>query len=91
MAGQNMQIEGQVLTQVNKFKYLDSTFANNRLDVKLDAQTSNASKAIGRLRNQVYLTKYLSIKTKFAVNHTIVLSTQQCRNLDGVQSWCLKT
>ena len=43
---QNIQIEVQVLTQVNKFKYLRSTDANiNRLDAELNARTSNASKA----------------------------------------------
>ena len=38
--GQSIQIQGQVLTQV-KFKYLGST-VNNRLDVELDTQMSNA-------------------------------------------------
>ena len=33
---QVIQIEDQVLTQVNKFKYLDITVSNNRLDVELE-------------------------------------------------------
>ena len=36
--GQDMQIEDQVQTQLNKFKYLDS---NNTLDAELDTQPSN--------------------------------------------------
>ena len=37
--GQDIQIEGLLLPQVNKSKYLDSTVANNsRLDAELDAQ-----------------------------------------------------
>ena len=49
--GQNIQMESQVLTQVNKFKYLGSIVANNiRLDAELDTQMSNAFKAFGRLK-----------------------------------------
>ena len=52
--GQDLPKEGQVLTQVNKYKYLDSTVAsNNRLDAKLDTQTTNASKAFDGQRKRV--------------------------------------
>ena len=48
--GQDVQIEGQVLTQVNKFKYLGSTVTKtNRLDVELDTWLSNTSKVFSEL------------------------------------------
>ena len=43
--GQDIWREGQIQTQVNKFKYLGSTVANNkRRDTKQDTQMSNAYK-----------------------------------------------
>ena len=47
---QDIQLESQVLTQINTFKYLGSTVVNNnRLDAELDTQMSKASKAFGGL------------------------------------------
>ena len=70
------QSESQVLTQINKFKYLGSTVTNqNRLDVKLDTWMSDASKAFTALRKQVWLNRELLIKTKWAVYLDIVLPT----------------
>ena len=57
-----ISIEGQVLTLINKFKFLGFTVTNNRLDVELNTQTSNVSKAFGGLRKQIWLNKDLSIK-----------------------------
>ena len=49
-------IAGQVLTQVNRFKYLGSTITtNDRLDTESDIQTSNASMDFGRLKKWVWL------------------------------------
>ena len=62
---QEIHIESQVLTQVNKFKYLGSTVANNRLDAELDTQTSNAPKAF----------KSGSTKIKSALYRAVFLST----------------
>ena len=43
--GKDMQIKGQELTQINKFKYLGFTVANNkRLNAELDTRMSNAFK-----------------------------------------------
>ena len=84
----DIQTENQVLTQVNKFKYLGSTVANkNRLDAELDTQVSNTFKAFGRLRKRDLFNKDFSIKTKCAVYRVIVLSI---RNLDDIQSGCQK-
>ena len=44
--GQNIQIESQVLTQVNKFKYLDSTFTNNN---RLEAELKTLRQMLPRL------------------------------------------
>ena len=45
--GQDIKIESQVSTQINKFKYFSFTVTtNNRLDVDLDTWTLNASKAL---------------------------------------------
>ena len=43
--GQDIQIDGQLLTPVNKFQHLGSIVANKRLDAELDTRTSNSSKA----------------------------------------------
>ena len=52
--GEDIQIEGQVLTRVNKFKYLGSTVTNkNKLDAELDTRMSNTSTAFGRLNKPV--------------------------------------
>ena len=46
---QDILVEDQVLTQVNKSKYIGSTVANNnnRLNAELDTRTLNASKSLG--------------------------------------------
>ena len=45
--GQNIQREGQLLIQVNKFKYLGAIVINsNKLNAGLDIWISNASKAL---------------------------------------------
>ena len=60
--GQDIQIENQLLTHINKFKYPCSTVENNnRLDAELDAQASNTLKAIGGRRKRVRFNKDLSI------------------------------
>ena len=75
---QDTQIEVEVLTQVNKFKYLDSTVASDKkLDAELDTWTLTASKAFGRLRKRAVVKKDLSIKIKCAVYYTIVLISLQ--------------
>ena len=82
--GQNIQIEDLVLTQVNKFKYLGCTVINNsKLDVELDTQMSNASKAFSEMRKWVWLNKDLSITIKCVVYLTFVLSTF----LYGAETW----
>ena len=60
--GQDIEIKGPVLTQVNKFKYLDSTVVNNnnRQETELNTQTSNALnafKSFGGLRSESGPTK----------------------------------
>ena len=61
------------------FKYLGSTVTNNnRLNAALDTCMSNAFKIFGKLRKQVWLNRNLSIKTKCAMYHTIVLSILIC-------------
>ena len=47
-------IEGQVLYEVNKFKYLGFTVSTTKkLDAELDTRTSNTSKAFGGPRERV--------------------------------------
>ena len=58
---QGILIEGQILTQVNKFKYLGSIFSNYKLNAELDTRTLNDSKALGGVRKWVWLNKDLSI------------------------------
>ena len=82
--GKDIPIEDQVLTQVNKFKYLGTTVThNNRIDTELDTRTSNGSKAFGGVRNSVWFNKDLSIKTKCAVYCAIILTTL----LHGAETW----
>ena len=67
--GHDIQIESQVFTQVNKFKYLGSTVANhNKLDAELDTQPLKVSKAFGRLRKRVWLNEYLTLKQNVKCN-----------------------
>ena len=68
-----MQIKGQVITQVNKFKYLDSTVTKKKQDAGLDTQILSASKAFGELTKQVWLNELFSKKTKCAVYLVTVL------------------
>ena len=83
---QDIQIEVQILTQVNKFKYQCPTVTNtNRLDAELGTQMSNAFKAFAWLRKRVWLNKDLSIKIKCAVCRTIVPSTL----LYDIESWTM--
>ena len=66
------KIEGQVLTFVNKFKYLSSTDANNnRVYAELDTQMLNTSKAFDRL---------CSVMSYSSLN-----SPARHRNLYGIQ------
>lgn len=53
----------------------------SKLDKELKSKMSKAPAAFGRLWEQVWDTKHLTIKTKAAVYHAIVLSTL----LNGVQ------
>ena len=56
--GYDIQVEEQVLSQVNKFKYLGSTVANkNKLDAEPDTWMSNVTKTFDRPRKQKPLHK----------------------------------
>ena len=54
----DMQIEDQILTQINKLKYLGFTVArSNRLDAEQDTLTYNASNGFSGLRKRVWFNK----------------------------------
>ena len=80
----DININGENLAMVKRFKYLGTTVTNNnKLDAELEVRISSASKAFGRLRERVWHNKNLTIKTKSAVYRAIVLSAL----LYGVESW----
>ena len=80
----DIQIEDQVLTQVNKFKYLDSAVTNNyRFDAEIDPRNSIASKDFGWQRNRMLFCKDFFIKTKCVVYRAIVLLIRSL----GAETW----
>ena len=79
-----IQIKGQVLTQITKFKSLGPTVTiNNRLDAVLDTRTSNVSKAFGARSQQRPLHKN---KMCCVSRHSSLNPPVWHRNFDGVQS-----
>ena len=71
---QDLQTEGQVLTQINKFRCLGFTFSKNiRLEAEVDIQTSNVPKAFDGLRKRLALQRSL-YRIKYAGYRAIVFS-----------------
>ena len=83
-SGQDIKIEGLILSQVNEIKYLSYIVVNNKsLVSELDTRTSNAFDAFVGLKKQIWLNKESSINTKCAVYCTTVLWTI----LYGAERW----
>uniref|UniRef100_K7DZQ5 Reverse transcriptase domain-containing protein n=1 Tax=Monodelphis domestica TaxID=13616 RepID=K7DZQ5_MONDO len=79
-------IDGTQLSNVNTFKYLGSTIANDgSLDHEINARTQKASQALGRLRSKVLQHSSVSTATKLKVYNAVVLSSL----LYGCETWTL--
>jgi len=79
-------IDGTQLSNVNTFKYLGSTIANDgSLDHEINARIQKASQALGRLRSKVLQHSGVSLATKLKVYIAVVLSSL----LYGCETWTL--
>ncbi|XP_056673427.1 uncharacterized protein LOC130457275 [Monodelphis domestica] len=79
-------IDSMQLSNVNTFKYLGSTIANDgSLDHKINARIQNASQALGWLRSKVLQHRGVSTATKLKVYNAVVLSSL----LYGCETWTL--
>ncbi|XP_056659429.1 uncharacterized protein LOC130455130 [Monodelphis domestica] len=79
-------IDGTQISNVNTFKYLGSTIANDgSLDHEINARIQKASQALGRLRCKVLQHRGVSTATKLKVYNAVVLSSL----LYGCKTWTL--
>ncbi len=80
----HVNINGTVLSVVEKFVYLCSTLsANNSLDSELNTRIGRASTTFGRLQSRVWNNSHLSLKVKVHVYESCVLSVL----LYGSEAW----
>uniref|UniRef100_A0A5F8G576 RNA-directed DNA polymerase n=1 Tax=Monodelphis domestica TaxID=13616 RepID=A0A5F8G576_MONDO len=79
-------IDGTQLSNVNTFKYLGSTIANDgSLDHEINARIQKASQALGRLRCKVLQHRGVSTAMKLKVYNAMLLSSL----LYGCETWTL--
>uniref|UniRef100_A0A5F8G352 Reverse transcriptase domain-containing protein n=1 Tax=Monodelphis domestica TaxID=13616 RepID=A0A5F8G352_MONDO len=79
-------IDGTQLSNINTFKYLGSTIANDgSLNHEINARIQKASQALGRLRCKVLQHSGVSTAMKLKVYNAVVLSSL----LYGCETWTL--
>ena len=79
-----MALDGGDIEVVSEFPYLGSLIADSgRMDVDMDRQVAQASKAFGARRKSVFLDKSLSLATKRRLYNACVLSVL----LYGSECW----
>ena len=70
----SITVNGEPLKSVETFTYLGSTLSKNaRIDAEVDRRIAKASVAYGRLQNNVWNRKGLTLKTKLKVYKAVVL------------------
>ena len=68
---------------MDKFTYLVSTLSRNIIDDEVNARLAGASAAFGRLHNNLWNRRGITLETKVKVYRTVVLTTL----LYGCESW----
>ena len=82
----SITIDGNVLTNVNSFKYLGSTISNTiSLDTELTSRIGKASGVMSKLSKRVWTNKALTTHTKLRVYSACVISML----LYGAEAWTL--
>lgn len=77
-------VKGQKLHAVEQFTYLGSTLSSTaNIDIEVNNRISKASSAFGRLRNNVWERRGITLKTKLKVYSAVVLTTL----LYGCETW----
>ena len=72
----HVTVKGQKLQAVDNFTYLGSTLSRAvNIDVEVNNRIAKASAAFGRLRENVWERRGLSLATKLKVYHAVVLTT----------------
>ena len=80
----SISVNGQVLKAVDKFTYLGSTLSRAvHIDEEINSRIAKASSAFGRLRNNVWERRGISLSTKLKVYRAVILTTL----LYGSESW----
>ena len=84
----SIQIDGNVLNNVDSFKYLGSTISSNvSLDSELTSRIGKAAGVMSKLTKRVWTNRLLTNHTKLRVYSACVLSTL----LYGAEVWTLYT
>ena len=79
-------VKGQKLQAVDKFTYLGSTLSREaNADAEVNNRVAKASAAFGRLRENVWERRGLSVNTKLKVYRAVVLTTP----LYGSETWTI--
>ena len=79
-------VKGQKLQAVDKFTYLGSTLSREaNADAEVNNRVAKASAAFGRLRENVWERRGLSVNTKLKVYRAVVLTTL----LYGSETWTI--
>ena len=80
----SISVNGQVLKAVDKFTYLGSTLSRAvHIDEEINSRIAKASSAFGRLRNNVWERRGISLSTKLKVYRAVILTVL----LYGSESW----
>ena len=80
----SIMVKGQKLRVVNKFTYIDSTLSRAvHIDDEVNSRIAKASSAFGRLKDNVWERRGISLSTKLKVCRAVILTTL----LYGSESW----
>ena len=81
-----LQVNGAILKQVEKFKYLGVAFTSDgRQDEELDTRVGKASAVMRALHNSVVMKRELSKKAKLSILKTVFVSILT----NGHESWVM--
>ncbi|XP_063593893.1 uncharacterized protein LOC134770856 [Penaeus indicus] len=79
-------VNGQTLQAVETFAYLGSTlYRNANIDSEISARIAKASSTFGRLRNNVWERRGISLQSKLKVYRAVILTTL----LYGCEAWTM--
>ena len=71
----NVRVNGKVLNIVDNFTYLDSTLSQHAtISQEVKSRVAKASSAFGRLQQNVWACRVISLKTKLKVYQAVVVT-----------------